>query len=449
MLLTHDELGDHNSAGLPTASCQALHANSWVSCHEKYFPAIIVPPERSLIDFSILVAARQVGITTRRKAPKREVCMKMKTFTRTVAGCLGLTACLFAAISTPSSADEKKHKVFVGIGFDGNTWMSSSANLAVAMAHTKAYKDRISDITVQSARGDPQTQIQQINAAVQSGVDIIILWPFSETATNRAIANACKQGVIVITYDSQANEPCVTTHIGIDQTWAGAGPAEGLVKLLNGKGNLIFMGGIPGNIVDKLRSDGGKSVFAKHPDIHIVAEAPSMWNPATARQKLTEIIAAQGWDKIDGLWTQTGCFAFSQLQVEANRPKLLPCAGNGTNGFRVSMLPKGSTAGALGNPGVSMGSPVWLAAYGVKLAFQVIDGGKVEKWTKAPMPLVTAENSKQCQTADHDELVKNDFACTAVPFSVAPDNFYIDVWNKWIPELDINSALHGTVPAGS
>ena len=62
------------------------------------------------------------------------------------------------------------------------------------------------------------------------------------------------------------------------------------------------------------------------------------------------------------------------------------------------------------------------------------------------MPLVTAENSKLCQTADHDELVKNDFKCTAVPFSVAPDNFYIDVWNKWIPELDINSALHGTVP---
>jgi ribose transport system substrate-binding protein len=364
-------------------------------------------------------------------------------------GIAACAACLVTAISTTSMADNKKHKILVGIGFDGNTWMSSSANLAVAMAHTKAYKDRVSDITVQSARGDPQTQIQQINAAVQSGVDIIILWPFSETATNRAIANACKHGVIVITYDSQANEPCVTTHIGIDQTWAGAGPAEGLVKLLGGKGNIIFMGGIPGNIVDKERNDGARSVFAKNPGIHIVAEAPSMWNPATARQKLTEVVAAKGWDKIDGLWTQTGCYVFSQLQVEANRPKLLPCAGNGTNGLRVSMLPKGTIAGALGNPGVSMGSPVWLAAYGVKLAFKVIDGGKVEKWTKAPMPLVTAENSVLCETADHQELMKKDFTCTAVPFAVAPDNFYIDVWNKWIPELDINSALHATVPAGS
>ena len=47
---------------------------------------------------------------------------------------------------------------------------------------------------------------------------------------------------------------------------------------------------------------------------------------------------------------------------------------------------------------------------------------------------------------DHEELVKDDFKCTAVPLSVAPDNFYIDVWNSWIPELDINSALpwHGS-----
>jgi hypothetical protein len=79
----------------------------------------------------------------------------------------------------------------------------------------------------------------------------------------------------------------------------------------------------------------------------------------------------------------------------------------------------------------------------------VIDGGKVEKWTKAPMPLVTGGDSLLCDTADHEELVKKDFKCTAVPLSVAPDNFYIDVWNKWIPELDINSALHGTVPNGS
>jgi hypothetical protein len=43
---------------------------------------------------------------------------------------------------------------------------------------------------------------------------------------------------------------------------------------------------------------------------------------------------------------------FALLQIEAGRSELLPCAGNGSNGERVSQLPKGSTDGALGVPGV-------------------------------------------------------------------------------------------------
>jgi len=373
----------------------------------------------------------------------------MKRLIGRIAVCLGVAAGMLAGVTAPSMADDaKKLKIFMTIGFDGNTWMTAATNLVTAMTKTKAYKDRVASLTIQSARGDAQTQLQQINAAVESGVDIMVMWPISSTALNRAVRNACAKGVIVVTYDSEVTEPCVTTHVGINQDYGGAGPAEGLVKLLNGKGNIIFMGGIPGNIVDTRRNAGAKGVFADYPDIKIIAEAPSMWNPATARQKLTEIVAAQGWDKIDGLWTQTGCYVFSQLQVEAKLDKLKPCAGNGTNGFRVSMLQKGSTPGALSNPGVSMGSPIWTGAYALTLAFKVKDGGTVDKFTQVPMPLVNAENSVLCEKGDLKELIAKDFKCTAVPLSIAPDNFYIDVFNKLTPQLDVYSALNGTVPEG-
>ncbi len=368
---------------------------------------------------------------------------------RSLMVCLGVAASLFTAAATPSvAADAKKLKVFVTIGFDGNTWMTAATNLISAMSKTKAYKDRIESLSIQSARGDAQTQLQQINAAVESGVDIMVMWPISSTALNRAIRNACAKGVIIVTYDSQVTEPCVTTHVGINQDYGGAGTAEGLAKLLNGKGNIVFMGGIPGNIVDTRRNAGAKGVFADYPGIKIIAEAPSMWNPATARQKLSEIIAAQGWDKIDGVWTQTGCYVFAQLQVEAKRDSLKPCAGNGTNGFRVSMFAKGSTPGALGNPGVSMGSPIWSGAYALTLAFKVKDGGTVDKFTEIPMPLVSRENALLCEKGDLKELVAKNFACTAVPLSVAPDNFYIDVFSKLTPQLDVYSALNGSVPEG-
>jgi ribose transport system substrate-binding protein len=127
---------------------------------------------------------------------------------------------------------------------------------------------------------------------------------------------------------------------------------------------------------------------------------------------------------------------------------MLPCAGNGGNGERVIMLPKSSTPGAEGVLGASMGSPVWAGAYAFTLAVKARDGGVVARVTEIPMPLVTPENSKLCTKADRDELVKEDWKCTAVPLSVAPDNFYIDVFSKFIPQLDLYSALNGTVPEG-
>jgi ribose transport system substrate-binding protein len=289
----------------------------------------------------------------------------------------------------------------------------------------------------------------------QAGADIILAWPISPTALNRAVRAACQKGVVFVTWDAEVTEPCAY-HVGIDQEWAGAGPAEWLAQKLNGKGNIIFMGGIPGTMVDTRRNAAAKGIFAENPGIKIIADTPSMWNSATARQKMAEIIAAQGWDRIDGVWTQTGCGEFIKLEIEAGHKDFKPCAGNGTNGFRNAMLPAGSGEGATGGPGVSMGSPPWAAPYAFKLAVDIRDGKQKPKINQIPMPLVTnvavgnvdTQQNVLCEKADRAELIKKKYACTAVPLSVAPSNYYIDVWSPEVPELDLYSALNGTVPEG-
>jgi ribose transport system substrate-binding protein len=171
---------------------------------------------------------------------------------------------------------------------------------------------------------------------------------------------------------------------------------------------------------------------------------------------MAEIIAAQGWDKIDGVWTQTGCGEFVKLEVEAGRKDFKPCAGNGTNGFRVSQLASGTVEGGLGAPGVSMGSPPWAAPYAFKLAVSVRDGQKIPKVNQIPMPLVTnvpvqgveTQTAVLCKKADRAELIEKNYSCTSVPLSVAASNYYIDVWSPQVPELDLYSALNGAVPEG-
>ena len=88
-----------------------------------------------------------------------------------------------------------------------------------------------------------------------------------------------------MTFDASVTEPCAY-HIGLDQTWAGAGPAEYLAEELGGKGSIIVMGGYPGHYIDHARTDGAMEVFSQYPDIEILVHAYSNWNNAHARQEL-------------------------------------------------------------------------------------------------------------------------------------------------------------------
>lgn len=356
---------------------------------------------------------------------------------------LGAALCAIGAIG-PAAAQDDPIKVYVSAGFDGNTWMDASLNLLRAVAKTPEYADRVA-LEVQSARGDAQTQQQQINAMVQAGADVIVAWPISPTALNRSVKNACAKGVTFITWDANVTETC-GKYVGIDQAKSGSEPAKWLAETLGGEGDIVFLTGIPGTLVDTMRNDAAKAVFEEHPGINILAEAPTMWNNATARQRLTEIVAAQGWDAIDGLWTQTGCYEFVKMQLEAELEEFIPCAGNGSNGFRVSLLEEGSTEGSHGFPGISMGSPPWAAPYAFKLGIEAHDGGEVGEVNEIELPLVSGENSVLCETGSLAELRKKDFACTAVPLEIAPANYFIDVWDKKVPNLDLYSALNGTVP---
>ena len=55
---------------------------------------------------------------------------------------------------------------------------------------------------------------------------------------------------------------------------------------------------MPGTSVDTQRTDAAMAVFAKYPDIHIVASAVGMWSQAVARTELTKILATHNWERL-------------------------------------------------------------------------------------------------------------------------------------------------------
>ena len=363
-----------------------------------------------------------------------------------------LAASLLAAALTSLSPvthaqAAKKHKIYLSMSFIGNDWQAEAANMIKAMAKTPELKDKV-DLQIQVSGENAQKQIQQINAMVQAGAEAIVVFPISPTALNRVIKNACNKGVKVFAYDGEVTEPCAH-NVAIDQHEAGRVTAEWLAKQLNYKGNVVMLTGVPGTSVDKYRTEAAKEVFAKHPEIKIVAETPGMWNQAVARTELSKIVAVRSWDKIDGLWLQVGCYTANAMQLEAGKDAkaLLPCAGEGSNGGRVQMLPADTKVdGAsgsyrpLGAPRISYASPPYSGALALKLAVQAIEGKTFPQKITLPLPQVTNETIKLCTDGSWKDLKDG---CNAFsPKLVNKPGWFASIYSEQTEGLGVNAALN-------
>src|SRR5215212_1627818 len=342
-------------------------------------------------------------------AVPREGEMKRFAVKTSIAICAGALA-LGAALWGPAAAAEKK-KIFLSMSYIGNDWQAEAANMVKAMAAHKDFVDKV-DLQVQVAGPNAQRQIQQINAMVQQGAQAIVVYPISPTALNAAVKNACAKGVVIIAYDAAITEPCAF-NVTIDQEEAGRVTADWLAQKLGGKGNIVLITGVPGTSVDTLRTKAAKEVFAKHPDIKVVAEAVGMWSQAVARTELSKILATRNWDQIDGLWMQVGCYTANTMQVEAGKtPKdLMPCAGEGSNGGRVQMLPMGTevegangTYMPMGAPRISYASPPYSGGLALKLAVDKLEGKDIPKLTTLPLPIVNNDTIKLCEEGTWAEM---------------------------------------------
>lgn len=369
-----------------------------------------------------------------------------------IRGALGLATAfaLGASVWLQSGAANAadKFKIFLSMSFIGNDWQAEAANMVKAMASHKSMADKV-DLQVQVAGPNAQRQIQQINAMVQAGAQAIVIFPISPTALNAAVKNACDKGVLVFAYDAEITESCAY-NISIDQEEAGRVTAEWLVKQLDGKGSIVAITGVPGTSVDTLRTKAAKEVFAKHPDVKIVAEAVGMWSQATARTELSKILATRNWDDIDGLWMQVGCFTANAMQLEAGKKpeELLPCAGEGANGGRIQMLPIGteieggeSPYAPLGARRISYASPPYSGGYALKLAVQKLEGKDVPKRITLPLPIVTNETIKYCETGSWEEMKAG---CNAFPPSLVPNpGWFASIFSEETPEIGFQGALVG------
>jgi ribose transport system substrate-binding protein len=345
---------------------------------------------------------------------------------------------LFAGGKGEAAKPKGKYKIFYSMSIVGNEWQTICKNMMEALAKSPRYKDRV-DFEVQVSGEDAQKQIQQIKAMVMAGANAIIVYPVDATALDQAIKAAVDEKVIVYLLDTDQKHPYA--HVIASQfVEGGKKRMEWLAKAMGGKGNLVRITGIPGTLFNTEVEDGADMVLKNYPGIKVIATANGEWTNAGARARMKEILVTHPWDDIDGIITQYGADAITQMQLEDGRPanKLIPIAGESPNLQRLMMLPPGTCKEALGLRSISVGFATFQGALALKLAVDALDGKDVPMQTLVPVDYttVTSDNVKLCD-GSIDAMRKGG---NCYPSSVYPDSWNTDIYHPDV-DLGLDAAL--------
>lgn len=338
-----------------------------------------------------------------------------------------------------SAAD--KPKVYFSMGFVGNNWMTEARNMITALAGSDGYRDKI-NFEIQSAGGNAQQQIQQISGMVQAGAKAVIIYPINEAALKQVISRGCKAGVAF--YVINGSDGTCAHSVKIDGVSLGQERMDWMAKQLGGKGNIVVLTGIPGTTFSDETQRGVDASLKKNPDIKVVATLNGEWSQQATRVRMQELLATKSWDDIDGVVAAEACYTIFQMQTEAGRTaeQLKPCAAQDENGFRLAMLPKGATKEAMGMPGFSTDSMIWVIPMALKLAVDEIEGKTVEKMIVYKAGTVDNSSIKYCETGSTAELQAG---CNVFPSDKVPNDWQAGFWNAELPELDFKAVTTGQV----
>jgi ribose transport system substrate-binding protein len=206
-------------------------------------------------------------------------------------------------------------------GFGANSWRK------IVRQELKSELKPCTNVTISYAQagGDIQKFNTQINSFVAQGFDIILVYDDFGEQGLPAISKATKAGVTVVPYISNPGGAEGTDYAGfVDEHRAEVGKtfAEWLNKTLGGQGNVIFLGGIPGN--PSSLSFLEPTVQNTDPGIKWVQDKPvdTNWDPAQYTRVTAGLISK--YPDLNAYVSDYGAATVGSLRAYKNAGKPMP-----------------------------------------------------------------------------------------------------------------------------
>lgn len=290
------------------------------------------------------------------------------------------------ASGTKAPAASKDITIALSNSFIGNPWRQTMVKIFEQAANDAKSKGLIKDFsTNNTAQNTATEQIGQIKSLILKKPSAILINSASPTALNTVIKQACNAGIVVITFDSVASEPC-EYNLAADLTKYGELGADSVIKAMGGKGNVIVVRGVVGSQPDKLIYNGQMSVIKKAPGIKILSVLQGEASNSVTQQSVQS--ALPSLPNVDGVITGGSTYGALQAFEAAGKP--LPFGNFSNDGTDLALWkqlkakdPKFKAASVRPDPGQS--------AFALYEAIDILKGATVPKSLIMPNLLITED----------------------------------------------------------
>ncbi|EOI3567941.1 D-xylose ABC transporter substrate-binding protein [Cronobacter dublinensis] len=229
--------------------------------------------------------------------------MKMKQLILTLCASLALTS--FSGIAKD---------IKIGMAIDDlrlERWQKDR-DIFVSKAESLGAK-----VFVQSANGNEETQMSQIENMINRGVDVLVIIPYNGQVLSNVVAEAKREGIKVLAYDRMINNADIDFYISFDNEKVGEIQAQSLVEKVP-QGNYFLMGGSPVDNNARLFRDGQMNVLKPFIDsgkIKVVGDQwVDGWLPENALKIMENALTANN-NKIDAVVASNDATAGGAIQA--------------------------------------------------------------------------------------------------------------------------------------
>lgn len=176
-----------------------------------------------------------------------------------------------------TSGEENGEKIHIGVALPDfqDKWLSYLRDAIEEEAEN--YPNY--DFQYSDGMNDNGKQLGQVEDFISNGVDGIILIAVN-TETAGPITSACAEANIPLVVANRLldNQEDATVYVGGDSIESGIIQAEKVAEMLDGKGTIGILMGLPANDATVKRTDGNMQVFDEYPDIEVVVTDYANWN---------------------------------------------------------------------------------------------------------------------------------------------------------------------------